>query len=119
MRREIRLRKREDFLRLRREGCWFRSSLCHIAFVPNGSSHNRYGLVTSKRLGKAHVRNRIRRRLREATRLLDADLRQGFDVLIIAREESVTVAYSELADDLRSLLERAGMISPLTAGETC
>ncbi|MCY3836769.1 MAG: ribonuclease P protein component [Anaerolineaceae bacterium] len=119
MRREIRLRKRADFLRLRRDGRWFRSSLCHLAFVPNGLSHNRYGLVTSKRLGKAHVRNRIRRRLREATRLLDADLRQGYDVLIIAREPSVTAGYSELAEAVRSMLERAGIFPVLAAGETC
>ena len=119
MRRQYRLRKRDDILRLRREGRWYRSALCHCACLTNDLSHNRYGWVTSKKVGKAVSRNRVRRRLREATRLLDPELRQGYDVLIIARDQSVSAHYAEIYAALRSLLDRAGLLLDGVAGETC
>ena len=119
MRRENRLRKRADFLRLRREGRFFRSALCLLACHPNDLPHNRYGVVTSKRLGNAVTRNRTRRRLREAVRLMDHELRQGQDVLLIALEASVAASYWDLCAALRDLLGQAGLLQGNEEGELC
>jgi ribonuclease P protein component len=54
--------------------------------LPNGLSHNRYGFVTSGRVGGAVVRNRMRRLLREAMRGLNPRLRSGFDVVFVVRQ---------------------------------
>ena len=60
---------------------------------------NRVGLTVSKKLGKAHIRNYTRRRLREIYRLHEHLLRPGADMVIVARGRSADAAYSELDRD--------------------
>lgn len=52
---------------------------------PNALPHPRLGLSTSRKVGPAVRRNRIRRLLREAFRHLQHDLPQGYDILIVVR----------------------------------
>ena len=63
---------------------------------PNGRDHNRLGITVSTKLGGAVVRNRARRRLREVFRLAAADLRQGFDIVLVARQRCVDGDYKKL-----------------------
>ena len=115
MRREQRLRKTSDFATAYREGRSFSSRLLVIRPRANGLPHNRYGFVTSRAVGKAVVRNRLRRRLREAVRSLP--LEDGWDVVVIARRTAADATYWQLRDSLASLLERAGVAAKLEADE--
>jgi ribonuclease P protein component len=57
----------------------------------------RFGLTVSKRCGGAVRRNRIRRRLKEALRLIDPlPARPGYDYVITARPEARAMAFSAL-----------------------
>jgi ribonuclease P protein component len=70
----------------------------------------RFGLATSRALGSAVVRNRVRRRLREVLRSMAPDLRPGWDVLVIARPGLVVADHRTLAETLRRLLRRSGVV---------
>ena len=70
----------------------------------------RFGLATGRTLGTAVVRNRVRRRLREVLREMAPALQPGWDVLVIARPESVGAGHETLAMTLRALLGRAGVV---------
>ena len=63
---------------------------------PNRSRENRVGITVSKKLGKAVVRNRVRRRLREIYRLNEHLFRPGFDIVVVARHRSVSAEYRRL-----------------------
>ena len=52
----------------------------------NGLDHPRLGLSVGKRVGSAVRRNAVKRRIREAFRLLQHELPRGFDVVVTARE---------------------------------
>ena len=52
---------------------------------PNGKSHLRLGFSTSRKVGIAAKRNRIRRMLREAFRLSHDEFPPGYDVLIVVK----------------------------------
>jgi ribonuclease P protein component len=95
------LRLREDFARISATGRTRSDRLMVLRFVPNGRDHDRFGISTSRRLGGAVRRNRIRRRLREALRLRPEG-GGGFDVLIVARPASAEASF----DDLRASVGR-------------
>jgi ribonuclease P protein component len=70
----------------------------------------RFGISTSRRLGGAVVRNRIRRRIRESLRALAPRLEPGYDILLVARPASATASQAELAATLERLLSRGGAL---------
>ncbi|UCH25158.1 MAG: ribonuclease P protein component [Trueperaceae bacterium] len=78
----------------------------------------RVGIVVSKRVGKAVVRNLVRRRLREALRslLLDEEVSvrhrgaASFDLVVIARPEAAGASFWQLKDALRRALERGKLL---------
>lgn len=70
----------------------------------------RVAIVVSRKVGKAVVRNRVRRRLREA---LLALLREGgswpsFDVMIVAKPSAAEASFADLKASLRTALARGG-----------
>ena len=76
------------------------------------------GFTTTRRIGKAVVRNRARRRLREAVRALpEGALLAGRDYVFIARQGTATCPFAELAGQLRRAVEKlnAGKGRPATA----
>jgi ribonuclease P protein component len=103
------LRQQSDFQRLRAEGQSWHNAALLISAAPNSLSHNRYGFVVGKRLGKAVVRNRLRRQLREAMRSIHDQLRPGFDMAVIARQPSLNLTYWELRETLIKLMRRAAL----------
>lgn len=75
----------------------------------NNSQSNRLGLTVSTKIGKAVHRNRVRRRLREIFRLNDRYVRQGYDVVIVARVKSRYSSYRELESDYVFLMKKLGL----------
>jgi ribonuclease P protein component len=67
--------------------------------IPNELGHPRLGLSVGRRVGVAPKRNRIKRLLREAFRLMQHDLPQGYDVVINVRPHEAAM----LADYQRML----------------
>lgn len=57
--------------------------------LPNTLGHPRLGLAASRRVGRAHERNAIKRRIREAFRHLQHDLPIGYDFVVRVRPHSV------------------------------
>ena len=109
MRRQLRLRRRKDFDAVFQEGRILSNRLLVFRSVPNQLQHNRYGFITSKRLGKAVVRNRVRRRLREDVRALAT--RPGWDVVIAARVPAAQASSHELRSAVTNLFARAGILA--------
>jgi ribonuclease P protein component len=110
MQRQIKLKRNEDFARLRREGRAYRSPLFLMNAVANTVGHNRYGFVTGKRLGKAVRRNRVRRLIREAVRLFHPRLRAGYDVVFIAHPPAVGQPFDVIQRTVIELLTQAKLV---------
>ena len=69
----------------------------------------RLGFTVTKRIGNAVVRNRIRRRLKEAARLVLAEHPvSGIDLVLIGREGTRARDFEALQNDLRRALAKAG-----------
>jgi ribonuclease P protein component len=110
MQRRFRLRASQDFARLRQEGRTYPSRYLLISVAPNGLTHNRYGLITSKKLGNAVTRNRVRRLLREAIRLLHPHLAVGYDLVLVARQSLVGQPFGVVQRIVQELCRQAGLV---------
>ena len=78
----------------------------------NRTGINRVGITVSKKLGKAHIRNRARRRLREVYRLNEELFLPGYDIVVVARTRAITVGFDKLTQSYLSLAEKAGILIP-------
>jgi ribonuclease P protein component len=107
-----RLRQRGEFARIREQGQRV-SKGCLIAnwiILPPGSV-SRLGVITTRKLGKAHLRSRARRLLRESFRLHQHELRQAIDIVLIARASILGRKLAEVERDYLSALRQAGLIT--------
>ena len=77
---------------------------------PNRTGMNRVGITTGKKLGKAVVRNRVRRRLREVYRLNEERFCPGWDIVVVARSRCITASFDKLTQSYLSLAEKAGIL---------
>jgi len=80
-----------------------------LCALRNSLGYSRFGFAASKRIGKAVVRNKARRRMREIMRLKRSMVKPGWDIVLIARPALVQAPYNELVDAVCELLQRAGL----------
>ena len=76
----------------------------------NRTGTNRVGITVSKKLGKAHIRNRVRRRLREVYRLNEYKFQPGWDIVLVARSRAITAPFDKLTESCLSLSQKAGIL---------
>jgi ribonuclease P protein component len=108
-----RLKRRAEFLRVAAKG---RKVATHgvvlQALSRDDDGPARIGFTVTKRIGNAVVRNRTRRRLKEAARLeLTQSRLSGVDLVLIGREATRGRAFPDLREDLRRALRKAGVSS--------
>ncbi len=105
------LTKRRDFLAAARARKWAQPGLVLQARrrKPDEISEVdvRIGFTVTKKVGKAHDRNRAKRRLREIAReVLSVQARPGYDYVLIGRGDTLTRPFLKLRDDLCFALEK-------------
>ena len=83
----------------------------------NRTSGNRVGITVSKKLGKAHVRNRTRRRLREVYRLHEDKFQPGWDIVVVARSKAVDAPFDKLTRSYLALAKKAGILREMQNAE--
>ena len=104
MPKQSRLLKRAEFRRVYDEGERRSNSTCVVFYRPNGLGHSRLGITAPVRLGRAVLRNRLKRRLREVFRLNQAAVAQGWDIVLNPRPAVATVPFATLAREVLRLL---------------
>ena len=90
------LKKNSDFRRLYAKGKSVVTPYMVLYCRRNSLGVNRLGYTVSTKLGHAVVRNRVRRRLREIYRLNSPALKNGFDIVVVARSRCVNARYAKM-----------------------
>ncbi len=115
----IRLKRRAEFLRVASSGRKAAMpGLVLQALARDDAAPARFGFTVTRKVGNAVVRNRTRRRLREAARLLlrEQALRGvapvGVDLVLIGREATRRRGFRALVDDLARALRKTARVAP-------
>lgn len=103
-----RLKKRPEFQAVLREGHKATGRFMTVVVRRTEGRCARLGIIASKKLGGAVVRNRAKRLVREVFRHVKHEMPslQGCDVVVIPRPELVTAPITSLMDDFRAILSR-------------
>ena len=109
MRRALRLRTRQEFDAVYRRGRPYRSELLVLRALRTERPVSRFGFVVGKVLGKAVIRNRLKRRLRESVRSLP--VAHGWDLVLNARRGAQDADYHQLRSNVAELMSRAGVLN--------
>lgn len=102
------LTKTEQYALVYNKGNSWVSNLVVMKALPNGLTLSRYGFSVGRRVGKAVVRNRVKRLLREILRL--TPLLPGWDIIFIARPLAASADYTNLEKSVKGLLRRARVL---------
>jgi len=105
------LRRKAEFAAIAAGGSARSSRLLVLRSLRTEGAPTRIGMATSRSLGGAVQRNRVRRRLRELVRERYGEMETGWDLLLIARPDAARATYAELREALGSLLKRSGITS--------
>lgn len=104
------INENREFLFMYRRGKSFAADCLVIYFRKNNKSRVRLGVTVTKKVGKAVVRNRVRRRIREAFTELCPEVSQSCDIIIVARTKAAVSSYSEIRSAMKYLMHKAELL---------
>ncbi|MDR2156426.1 MAG: ribonuclease P protein component [Clostridiales Family XIII bacterium] len=110
MRRPDIIRNKKDFSRLYSKGKSAGGKYIVLFHIKNGLNHSRHAFLASKKVGKSVQRNRARRLLRESYRTHESRIRQGYDILFIARKTMEGVKCGEVEKSMFAMLRKSGLL---------
>ena len=105
-----RLKHTSDVALVRRQGRSWRHPLLVLLVRANGQEVSRFAFVASRYVGKAVVRNRVKRLLREVIRRHLPYIAKGWDCLLIARNGLPQASFVEVNLAVAQLLSRANLL---------
>jgi len=110
MKHTVALQKNRDFQMVYKKGKSNAGKYIVVIVSRNGRSYSRLGVSANKKVGHAVLRNRARRRLKEAYRLLEQHTIPGHDIVILPRPGSADADYASLSSQLQYLLRKHGVL---------
>ena len=107
-----RLTQSAEFAQVKKNGRVYRGRSVLLSILrANGATRFRAGFITSRALGSAVARNRVRRRLREIVRKHQREIVDGTWFVTIARANAVGATYQELEVEWLRLAKRASILA--------
>ena len=104
---ENRLKKRKEFAYLYNNGIAKHSSTLTLVYIPTKHRPLKVGFSISKKIGKAHTRNLVKRRLRACVRELVPTLKDNFNCVFIAKAGIEKLTYEKLCTEVTSLIKQS------------
>jgi len=109
-----RLTRAPEFAKLKKEGTSFHGKYMVLSVLECGAPGEvaRVGIITSRRVGCAVERNRVRRRLREIFRHARSRISSRFWLVLVARQHAAGASYAQIEKEWWRLAERSGILTP-------
>jgi ribonuclease P protein component len=106
-----RLSRSGEFARIKKTGTSFHGKLVVLSVLKaEPESETRVGLITSRRVGGAVDRNRVRRRLREIIRSVRPHFQRGWHIVLVARAAAANAEFAAMRADVLFLAQRSAIM---------
>ena len=103
---ENRLKKRKEFAYLYNHGKALHTAHLTLVFLPTKSRKLKIGFSVAKKIGKAHTRNFIKRRLRALLRDFVPSMPDNYNVVFIAKSGIENITFQEMKTQIKYLLNK-------------
>jgi len=111
------LKKNYEFKHVLTKGKYYGDKNIEAFIIYNHLDVNMLGIAVSKKIGKAVIRNRIKRLIKENYRLLEKDIDTGYSLVILWKKKTnvENANFSNVKKDMINIFKKADMIGK---GET-
>ena len=104
------LRRKDDFTSIYKKGRSVGERYIVLFYKKNNLSYNRIAFLASKKVGNSVERNRARRLMKENYRFLKSHIRNGYDLVFIARNSILDAKCRDVQRSIESALKRTGVL---------
>jgi ribonuclease P protein component len=105
------IKENESIQKILTRGRFFKSTVCVVYVLKNGTDKNNIAFLAGKKLGTAPVRNKAKRKLRAAMRSYWDALLKGYDIVLIARPRLLTSDQATLMQEVALLLKKHKIVN--------
>ncbi len=105
------IKKNKEFMKLYKKGKFFVAKYLVLYVMSNKSKVNRIGITASKKFGGSVKRNRMRRLIKESYRHYEGKLKEGFDLVFVARSSDEMPGFSDIKREMKFLLKKLNIFN--------
>jgi ribonuclease P protein component len=111
------LRMNYEFSRVYQKGRYISGRHVVLHYLKRNGSQNRLGITASRKVNGSVRRNRVKRLLRESYRLVENQIKPGYDLVLVGRDSVVPPDLKTVCPEVARLLQRAGLYQPVSRKE--
>ena len=101
------IKKEQEFTKIIHK-CPYKKNSYFVIYYRENKEFNRYGISVPKKTGKAYIRNKIKRRIKNIIDNNEKNIHKSYDYVIIIRKRLIELNYQEMELNLLSLINRIG-----------
>ena len=105
---ENRLKKRKEFGYIYKNGACVHGKYLTLLYTPSKLKRARIGFSVSKKVGKAYIRNKVKRRLRAAVRAILPNMKANTNYIFLAKTGIDTLEYQDIDREVQNILRKLG-----------
>ena len=101
------IKKEQEFTEII-NNCSYRKNPYFVIYYRKNDKYNRYGISVPKKTGKANIRNKVKRQVKNIIDIHEKNIKNPYDYVIIIRKRLIELTYHQIEENLINLMNKIG-----------